>query len=117
MATKKTTVKQTEVKQELKSFAGVVTSYSTVKDSTDRIVHFSTLNKDKTRTVTFNALLTDSERYLASYIKSGAVVEVVVKELPSTEEGKRRFEIVSMMSEKERIAYNNLLAYAQRQEC
>lgn len=87
-------------------FRGIVRSFINKDDV--RIVKFDTLNKTKTKTIQFYAQLTDKEVYLASYIKSKAVVSVKVQELEPVE-GKRRFEIISMMSELDRTNFNILL--------
>lgn len=111
--TKKTTAKKSaEVK--LFSFRGLVRSFTTVEGSTNRIVKFDTLNASKTKNIQFFALLTDSELYLAPYIKSKSVVEVQVKELPA-KDGKRQFEIVSLMSELDKVNFNILLKDAEAQ--
>lgn len=102
----KSTKKATVATPATFEFRGIVRSFTT-KDNV-RIVKFDTLNKAKTKTVQFYAQLTDKEIYLASYIKSKAVVNVQVKELEPVE-GKRRFEIVSMMSELDRTNFNILL--------
>lgn len=115
MATKTTTTKKATAEVKTFSFRGTVRSFSTVEGTDNRIVKFDTLNKAKTRTVQFYALLTDSEIYLAPYIKSKTVVEVQVKELPA-KEGKRQFEIVSIMSELDRTIFNILLADAEAQK-
>ena len=115
MATKTTTTKKATAEVKTFSFRGTVRSFSTVEGTDNRIVKFDTLNKAKTRTIQFYALLTDTEIYLAPYIKSKTVVEVVVKELPP-KEGKRQFEIVSIMSELDRTIYNILLADAEAQK-
>lgn len=112
--TKKSTTKATAPATETKlfSFRGIVRSFTNVEKTSNRIVKFDTLNAKKTKTIQFYALLKDTEIYLAPYIKSKTVVEVQVKELPAVE-GKRQFEIVSLMSELDRTNFNILLADAQ----
>lgn len=112
MATKSTS-KKTVAEAKTYTFRGIVRSFVAVEDSANRIVKFDTLNASKTKTIQFFALLTDSEIYLAPYIKSKTVVEVQVKELPA-KDGKRQFEILSIMSELDRINFNILLADAEK---
>lgn len=118
MANNVTTAKKATAKkiEEVKifSFRGLVRSFVTVEDSDNRIVKFDTLNASKTKSIQFFALLTDSELYLAPYIKSKTVVEVQVKELPA-KDGKRHFEIVSLMSELDRVNFDILLKDAEAQ--
>lgn len=104
--TTKSTKKATVATLPTFEFRGIVRSFIAKDDV--RIVKFDTLNKTKTKTVQFYAQLTDKEVYLASYIKSKAVVSVKVQELEPVE-GKRRFEIISMMSELDRTNFNILL--------
>ena len=114
MATK-TTSKKTSVAstEKFNKFVGILYQFKQVEGTEHRICWFETLNADGTKTIKFPALLTDNTRYLAGYIKNHTVLEVTVKELEPVE-GKRRFEIVSMMSEVERINYNTLVAYAEK---
>lgn len=116
MATKTTTAKKATA-PEIKTakFVGIMYQFKTVEGSTDRICWFDTLSADKSKTVKFPARLTDESRYLAGYIKNHTVLEVTVKELPPVED-KRRFEIVSMMSENERTNLNALLSYEEKQK-
>lgn len=115
MATKTTTAKKTTAEVKTFNFRGLVRSFSTVEGTNHRIVKFDTLNASKTRPVQFYALLTDESIYLAPYIKSKTMVEVTVKELPA-KEGKRQFEIVSLMSELDKTNFNILLADAEAQK-
>jgi hypothetical protein len=110
-ASAKTAQTVTEVK--LHKFVGIMYQFTNVQNSTDRICWFDTLSKDKSHAVKFSALLTDEDAYLAGYIKGHKVLEVTVKELPEVN-GKKRFEIVNMMTESERINYNALLQYAEQ---
>lgn len=111
MATKSTS-KKTVAEAKYNKFIGIMFQFKPIEGSTDRICWFDTLNATKTETIKFPALLTNSTKYLAGYVKNRTVLEVVVKELPPVED-KRRFEIVSMMSENERTNLNALLSYEE----
>lgn len=115
MATKTTAKKATVATEEVKfnKFVGILYQFKPVENSTDRICWFDTLNAEKTKAIKFPALLTDSDKFLAGYVKNHTVLEITVKELPPVE-GKHRFEIVSMMSESEQTNFNALLSYAER---
>lgn len=112
MANKATTTKKATAEVKYNKFIGIMFQFKPVENSTDRICWFDTLNAAKTETIKFPALLTNDTKYLAGYIKNHTVLEVTVKELPPVE-GKRRFEIVSMMSENERTNLNALLGYEE----
>lgn len=113
--TKKATAPKATVEVTTANFRGLVRSFTTVEGTNNRIVKFDTLSKKTNRPVQFYALLTDEEIYLAPYIKSKTVVEVTVKELPPVE-GKRRFEIISLMSQLDKTNYDILLADAEAQK-
>lgn len=112
MANTKTTAKKETAEVKYNKFIGIMYQFKPVESSTDRICWFDTLNAKKTETIKFPARLTDKDKYLAGYVKNHTVLEVTVKELPPVE-GKRRFEIVSMMSENERTNLNALLSYEE----
>ena len=110
-ATKKTV---TTVKAEVgktSKFIGILYQYKAIEGSTNKICWFETLNASKTKTVKFAALLKD-DTYLAGYIRNHTPLEVTVVEV-EPDGDKRRWEIVSILSESERINFNKLLEYAE----
>jgi hypothetical protein len=108
----KATAKKATAEVKYNKFIGIMYQFKPVEGSKDRICWFDTLNAAKTETIKFPALLTDENKYLAGYVKNHTVLEVTVKELPPVE-NKRRFEIVSLMSENERTNLNALLSYEE----
>lgn len=121
MATKATAKKATEVKAteaikapetKVYTFTGIVRSFFQATDDL-RLVKFDTLNASKTRVIQFQAALFDTEIYLAGYIKSHTPVEVEVVELPKENDDKRRFKIISIMSQSEKQNFEALKALAQ----
>lgn len=124
MATKATAKKATEVKAteatqttkapetKVYTFTGIVRSFFQATDDL-RLVKFDTLNASKTRVIQFQAALFDTDIYLAGYIKSHTPVEVEVVELPKENDDKRRFKIISIMSQSEKQNFEALKALAQ----
>ena len=92
-------------------FIGILYQFKAVEGSTNKICWFETLNASKTKTVKFAALLKD-DTYLAGYIRNHTPLEVTVVEA-EPDGDKRRWEIVSILSESERINFNRLLEYAE----
>lgn len=90
------------------SFYGVVRSYHIPEGAKHLVVKFSTLNKAKTRPIDFFANLASKDISLSQYIKSGVRVEVTVKEI-APDGDKRRFEVLNILSDKDKQVLQALL--------